>query len=129
MIEVLRRPIESTQYTSCAFTKRRIDAGIEPSIGSVGDAYDDALAETTIGLFKTEMIVPNGPWRTVSDIELATLTWVDWYNNRMLYGACGDVPPVEYEICITWRRLFDRANCLQRTRSDSVQPQHFARTC
>lgn len=87
-----------SQYTSFAFTRRLIDAGIDPSIGSVGDAYDNALAESTIGLFKTEMIGPKGPWRTVSDVELATLTWVDWYNNRRLHGACGDMPPVEYEM-------------------------------
>lgn len=87
-----------SQYTSFAFTGRLLDAGVDPSIGSVGDAFDNALAETTIGLFKTEMIRPNGPWRTVSDVELAALTWVDWYNNRRLHGACGDVPPVEYEM-------------------------------
>lgn len=86
-----------SQYTSFAFTRRLIDAGIDPSIGSVGDAYDNALAESTIGLFKTEKIGPNGPFKTVSDVELATLSWVDWYNNRRLHGACGDIPPIEFE--------------------------------
>jgi putative transposase len=86
-----------SQYTSFAFTQRLIEAGIDPSIGSVGDAYDNALAETTIGLFKTEMIGPGAPWKTVADVELATLTWVDWYNNRRLHSACGDIPPVEFE--------------------------------
>lgn len=95
--ELVHHSDAGSQYTSFAFTTRLIDAEIAPSIGSVGDAYDNALAETTIGLFKAEMIVPRGPWRTVSDVELATLTWVDWYNNRRLHGACGDVPPVEYE--------------------------------
>ena len=74
-----------------------IEAGVDPSVGSVGDAYDNALAETTIGLFKAEMIEPRGPWKTVSDVELATLTWVDWFNHRRLHGACGDIPPVEFE--------------------------------
>jgi putative transposase len=86
-----------SQYTSFAFTRRLIEAGVDPSVGSVGDAYDNALAETTIGLFKTEMIEPRGPWKTVSDVELATLTWVDWFNHRRLHGACGDIPPVEFE--------------------------------
>ena len=87
-----------SQYTSFAFTRRLIEAGIDPSIGSVGDAYDNALVESAIGLFKAEMIEPNGPWRTVSDVELATLNWVDWYNNHRLHGACGDIPPVEFEV-------------------------------
>ena len=95
--ELVHHSDAGSQYTSFAFTRRLIDAGIAPSIGSVGDAYDNALAETTIGLFKAEMIQPNGPWRTCSDVELATLTWVDWYNTRRLHGACDDVPPVEYE--------------------------------
>ncbi len=86
-----------SQYTSFAFTRRLIEAGIDPSIGSVGDAYDNALVESAIGLFKAEMIEPNRPWRTVSDVELATLNWVDWYNKHRLHGACGDVPPVEFE--------------------------------
>jgi len=86
-----------SQYTSFAFTRRLIEAGVDPSVGSVGDAYDNALAESTIGLFKTEMIEPKGPWKTVSDVEPATLTWVDWFNHRRLHGACGDIPPVEFE--------------------------------
>jgi len=86
-----------SQYTSFAFTRRLIDAGVDASIGSVGDAYDNALAESTIGLYKAELINKNGPWKTRSDVELATLTWVDWFNNRRLHGACGDLPPVEFE--------------------------------
>ena len=86
-----------SQFTSFAFTRRLIEAGIDPSIGSVGDAYDNALAETTIGLFKTEAINPNGPWKTVTDVEFQTLTWVDWFNHRRLHGACGDIPPAELE--------------------------------
>jgi len=76
-----------SQYTSFAFTQRLIDAGADPSIGSVGDAYDNALAESTIGLYKTELINPRGPWKTIDQVELATLEWVDWYNHRRAYTA------------------------------------------
>jgi putative transposase len=87
----------ASQYTSFTFTQRLIDAGVDASIGSVGDAYDNALAETTIGLYKTELIRPRGPWKTVEQVELATLEWVDWYNNARLHSACGNAPPVEFE--------------------------------
>jgi len=86
-----------SQFTSFAFTQRLIDAGADPSIGSVGDAYDNALAETTIGLYKTELINRRGPWKTLDQVELATLEWVDWYNHRRLHGACDGLPPVEFE--------------------------------
>jgi putative transposase len=86
-----------SQYTSFAFTQRLIDAGADPSIGSVGDGYDNALAESTIGLYKTELINMQGPWKTIEQVELATLEWVDWYNHRRLHGACERLPPVEYE--------------------------------
>ncbi|KWX05907.1 hypothetical protein TH66_00625 [Carbonactinospora thermoautotrophica] len=86
-----------SQYTSVAFTDRLLAAGIDPSIGSVGDAYDNALAESVIGLFKTELIRRRGPWHGLDDVELATLEWVDWYNHRRLHGALGHVPPAEYE--------------------------------
>jgi len=86
-----------SQYTSFAFTQRLIDAGADPSIGSVGDGYDNALAETTIGLYKTELINHQGPWKTIEEVELATLEWVDWYNHRRLHGACERLPPAEYE--------------------------------
>jgi len=86
-----------SQYTSFAFTSRLVEAGVDPSVGSVGDAYDNALAETTIGLFKTEKIRRDGPWKTLSDVELATLEWVDWYNHARLHSACGWLPPAEYE--------------------------------
>jgi putative transposase len=93
----LRRPIDSTQYTSFAFTSRLIDAGVDASVGTVGDGYDNALAETTIGLYKTEKIHREGPWRTLADVELATPEWVDWYNHERLHSGSGDAPPVEYE--------------------------------
>ncbi len=86
-----------SQYTSIAFTERLAEAGIDPSVGSVGDAYDNALAESVIGLFKTELIKPRGPWRTVEQVEIATLEYVDWFNHRRLFSTCGDVPPAELE--------------------------------
>jgi putative transposase len=85
------------QYTSIAFTERVAAAGAAPSVGTVGDAYDNALAESQIGLFKTELIRRRGPWKGVDDVELATLEWVDWHNNRRLHTACHDLTPVEYE--------------------------------
>jgi putative transposase len=86
-----------SQYTSFAFTQRLIDAGADPSIGSIGDGYDNALAETTIGLYKTELVNRKGPWKTIDQLELATLEWVDWYNHRRLHTACDGLPPVEFE--------------------------------
>ncbi len=96
------------QYTSIAFTERLAQAGIAPSIGSVADAYDNALAESTIGLFKTELIARHGPWKTFTDVEFATAEWVDWYNHRRLHGALGHTTPAELETA------YDR----QRTRAD-----------
>jgi transposase InsO family protein len=94
---VLRPPVESAQYTSFAFTAHLIEAGIDASIGTVGDALDNALMESTIGLYKTELIKKQGPWRTLADVELATAEYVDWFNNRRLHGAIGDIPPAEHE--------------------------------
>ena len=96
-IEVLRRPVEPGQYTSIAFTIRLAEVGIDASVGSVGDAYDNALAESVIGLFKTELIKSRGPWRTVEQVEIASLELVDWFNHRRLFEACGDIPPAELE--------------------------------
>lgn len=86
-----------SQYTSFRFTQHLLDAGIDASIGTVGDALDNALAESMIGLYKTELIKPHGPWHTLEEVDVATAAWVDWYNNRRLHGACGGRPPVEYE--------------------------------
>jgi putative transposase len=86
-----------TQYWSIRYTERLADAGIELSVGSRGDAYDNALAETVIGLFKTEVIRRRGPWRSLEAVEFATLAWVDWFNNRRLLEPIGYVPPAEYE--------------------------------
>jgi transposase InsO family protein len=85
------------QYLSIRYTERLAEAGIEASVGSVGDSYDNALAETIIGLFKTEVIHARGPWRTLDAVEYATLEWVDWFNNRRLLESIGHVPPAEYE--------------------------------
>lgn len=86
-----------SQYTSFRFTQHLLDAGIDASIGTVGDALDNALAESTIGLYKTELIKPRGPWHNVHEVDVATAAWVDWYNNRRLHGACGGRPPTEFE--------------------------------
>jgi transposase InsO family protein len=96
-ISVLRRPPDSTQYVSIRYTERLLGAGIEPSVGSVGDSYDNALAETVIGLFKTEVIRRRGPWRNLEAVEFATLEWVDWFNNRRLLEPIGNIPPAEAE--------------------------------
>jgi putative transposase len=86
-----------TQYLAMRYTERLADAGIAPSVGSQGDAYDNALAESVIGLFKTEVIRQKGPWRSLEAVEFATLEWVDWFNTRRLLGPIGDVPPAEFE--------------------------------
>ena len=86
-----------TQYLSIRYTERLADAGIELSVGSRGDAFDNALAETIIGLFKTEVIRRRGPWRSLDAVEFATLEWVDWFNTRRLLEPIGYVPPAEYE--------------------------------
>src|SRR5262245_44535565 len=86
-----------TQYVSMRYTERLANAGIAPSVGSRGDSYDNALAESVIGLFKTEVIQRKGPWRHLEAVEFATLTWVDWFNTRRLLEPIGYVPPAEYE--------------------------------
>jgi putative transposase len=86
-----------SQYLSIRYAERLSEAGINPSVGSVGDSYDNALAETIIGLYKTEVIHKRGPWKNLDEVEFATLEWVDWFNNRRLLEPIGDVPPVEFE--------------------------------
>ena len=98
-------------YTSIRYTERLAEAGARPSIGSVGDSYDNALAESVIGLFKTELIRPRGPWRGPDAVELATLEWVDWFNNRRLFEALGDIPPAEAEA--TYYRTTEPSATLQ----------------
>ena len=86
-----------SQYLSIRYTERLAEAGIEPSVGSRGDSYDNALAETIIGLYKAEIIHKRGPWRSLDDVELATLGWVWWFNHHRLLSSIGFLPPVEFE--------------------------------
>lgn len=86
-----------SQYVSIKYTERLAEAGIEPSVGSVGDSYDNALADTVIGLFKAEVIHRRGPWRSFEAVEFAALEWVDWFNNRRLLEPIGNIPPAEAE--------------------------------
>ena len=86
-----------SQYVSIKYTERLAEAGIEPSVGSVGDSYDNALAETINGLYKAEVIHRRGPWRSFEAVEIATLEWVDWFNQRRLLKPIGNIPPAEAE--------------------------------
>ena len=86
------------QYVSIKYTERLAEAGLEPSVGSVGDSYDNALAETINGLYKAEVIHRRGPWRSIDAVEYATLEWVDWFNNRRLLQPIGNIPPAEAEL-------------------------------
>jgi len=86
-----------SQYVSIKYTERLLDGGIEPSVGSVGDSYDNALAETINGLCKTEVIHQRGPWRSFAAVEFGTLEWVDWFNNRRLLAPIGYIPPAVAE--------------------------------
>ena len=102
-----RRPVQGSglvhhgdrgvQYVSIRYSERLAEAGIEPSVGSIGDSYDNALAETVHGLFKTELIRRRGPWRSLDAVEFATLEWVDWFNHRRILEPIGNMPPAEAE--------------------------------
>jgi transposase InsO family protein len=99
------------QYLSIRYTERLIEANIEASVGSVGDSYDNALAETINGLYKTEVIRHRGPWRNIDDVEFATLEWVDWFNNRRLLEPIGNIPPAEFEMAY-YRQLRESADAV-----------------
>jgi putative transposase len=86
-----------TQYLSVRYTERLAEAGASVSVGSKGDSYDNALAETVNGLYKTELVQRHGPWRSLDELELATLVYIDWFNHRRLHSACDYQPPAEYE--------------------------------
>jgi putative transposase len=94
---VLHRPLEPGQYLAIRYTERLAEAGAVTSVGSRGDSYDNALAETIIGLYKTELIRRRGPWKGIDQVEYATLEWVDWFNHRRLLEPIGHVPPAEFE--------------------------------
>ena len=96
------------QYLSIRYAERLAEANIDSSVGSVGDSYDNALAETINGLYKTEVIRRRGPWKNIEDVEYATLEWVDWFNNRRLLEPIGDIPPAEYEM-MYYRQLEESA--------------------
>ena len=85
------------QFLAIRYTERLANEGAVASVGSTGDSYDNALAESLNDLFKTEVIRRGGLWRTVEDVELATLAWVDWYNHQRLHNACDNIPPAEFE--------------------------------
>jgi transposase InsO family protein len=95
--ELIHHSDRGVQYLSIRYTERLSEVGITPSVGSVGDSYDNALAETVIGLFKTELIRQQGPWKNIEDVEFATLSWVNWFNNKRLLEPIGDMPPAEKE--------------------------------
>jgi putative transposase len=94
---VLRRPVQSASYVSIQYTERLAEAGIEPSVGSVADSYDNALAETINGLYNAEVIHRRGSWRSFKAVEYTTLEWVDWFNHRRLLVPIGNIPPAEAE--------------------------------
>ena len=94
---VVHHSDHGSQYLSIRYSERLAEAGAEPSVGSVGDSYDNALAESIIGLFKAEVIHHSGPWRGLEAVEYATLDWVEWFNNRRLLEPIGNVPPAEFE--------------------------------
>ena len=94
---MLRRPVEFTHYVAIKYTERLAEAGIDPSVESVGDSYDNALAENINGLYKTEVIHRRGPWQSLQAVELATLEWIDWFNHRRLLEPIGNIPPAEAE--------------------------------
>jgi putative transposase len=96
--ELIHHSDRGCQYLSIHYTEKLAEAGIESSVGSVGDSYDNALAETINGLYKTEIIRRRGPWKTIDEVEYATLEWVDWFNNRRLLEPIGNIPPAEYEL-------------------------------
>jgi putative transposase len=95
---VIHHSDRGCQYLSIRYTERLKEAGVEPSVGSVGDSYDNALAESIIGLFKSEVIHHRGPWRNLEQVEYATLEWVDWFNSRRLLEPIGNIPPAEFEL-------------------------------
>ena len=124
--DLIHHSDRGSQYLSIRYSERLAEAGITASVGSVGDSYDNALAETLNGLYKTEVIKRRGPWRNADDVEHATLEWVDWFNNRRLLEPIGDMPPAEFEAMYYHERAAAMAACLKpktlrKSREDSPQ--------
>ncbi|CAN5757041.1 integrase core domain-containing protein [soil metagenome] len=125
---MLRRPVEYAQYVSIRYSERLGEAGIEPSVGSKGDRYDNAMAETINGLYKAELTYRRAPWKTKESVELATLEWVSWFNTQRLLEPSGYIPPAEAEANYH-RQLASQAttaaarlkpNSLHKSRGDSL---------
>lgn len=95
--ELVHHSDHGAQYLCIRYTQRLAEAGIAASVGTVGDSYDNALAESIISLYKAEVIAHSEPWRDMEQVEFATLKWVDWFNNRPLLDSIGDIPPAEFE--------------------------------
>ena len=106
---VVHHSDRGSQYLSIKYTERLAEQGFQASVGSVGDSYDNALAETINGLYKTEVIRKDGPWKGLDELELATLSWVDWFNNKRIMRPLGDIPPREYEEIYYRQQLSDQA--------------------
>ena len=109
---MLQGPVEPRQFTSIRYGERLAEIGAVPSIGTVADSYDNALAETVNGYYKAELIrgpARPGPWKSVQDVELATLSWVHWHNTARLHGYLGDIPPAEYETAFYATQTTDQA--------------------
>lgn len=118
--DVLQRLVESTQYVSIRYSERLAEAGIEPSVGSTGDSYDNALAETINGLYKAEIIHRRGPWKTREAVEMATLEWVSWFNNQRLLEPIGYIPPAEAEANY-WRQNAQASSTTKAARAAAQQ--------
>jgi putative transposase len=118
--DVLRRPFEFTQYVSIRYSERLAEAGIESSVGSTGDSYDNALAETINGLYKAEIIHRRGPWKTREAVELATLEWVSWFNHHRLLEPIGYIPPAEAEANY-WRQKTPASTTTKSADSAALQ--------
>jgi putative transposase len=115
--ELVHHSDRGVQYLSIRYTERLAETGAVNSVGSKGDSYDNALAETMIGLYKAELVRNRGPWRGLDDLELATLEWVDWFNHRRLFEAHGQIPPAEYE-----ERHYRQNSSGQQAETQTKQP-------
>ncbi len=118
--ELVHHSDRGSQYVCIRYSERLTEAGIEPSVGSTGDSYDNALAETINGLFKAEVIHRRGPWKTKEAVELATLEWVSWFNHRRLLEPIGYIPPAEAEAAY-WQHQAQTASTISATHATAQQ--------